>query len=85
MQDNALSTGLVVTEDNCLNLYHLNELYGNVAARVSKQMGEIFQADIPITSGVWGGTYLIAEKNGKSKRRIWRMYCLINLPQNSPL
>jgi hypothetical protein len=85
MQENALSSGPVVTEDDCLNLYHLNELYGNVASRVSKQMGEVFQVDIPITSGVWGGTYLIADKNGKSKRRIWRLYCLVNLPQNSPL
>ena len=85
MQENVLSSGLVVTEDNCLNLYHLNELYGNVASRVSQKMGEIFQVDIPITSGVWGGTYLIAEKDGKSRRRIWRLYCLVNLPQNSPL
>jgi len=85
MQANALSSGLVVTKDNCLNLYHLNELYGNVATRVSKKMGEDFQFDIPITSGIWGGTYLIAEKDGKSRRRIWRLYCLVNLPQNSPL
>ncbi len=85
MQENVLSSGPVITEDNLLNLYHLNELYGNVAARVSSQMKEVFQVDIPITSGIWGGTYLIAEKDGKSKRRIWRLYSLVNLPQNSPL
>ena len=85
MQENVLSSGPVVTEDNLLNLYYLNELYGNVAMRVSQKMGEVFQFEIPITSGIWGGTYLIAGKDGKSRRRIWRLYCLVNLPQNSPL
>lgn len=85
MQENALSSGPVITADNLLNLYHLNELYGNVAARVSRKMQEAYQFDISITSGIWGGTYLIAEKDGKSRRRIWRLYCLVNLPQNSPL
>ena len=40
---------------------------------------------MPITSGIWGGTYLIADPFGKSLRRIWRFYCIVNLPQNSPL
>ena len=85
MQENVLSSGPVVTEDNLFNLYHLNELYGNVATRVSRKLKEAHQFDIPITSGIWGGTYLIAEKDGKSRRRIWRLYCLVNLPQKSPL
>ena len=48
-------------------------------------MRQIHSIDVPITSGIWGGTYLIADPFGKSLRRIWRFYCIVNLPQNSPL
>ena len=48
-------------------------------------MNQVHKIEVPITSGIWGGTYLIADPTGKSLRRIWRLYCIINLPQNSPL
>ncbi|MCH7649794.1 MAG: hypothetical protein IIA63_01380 [Nitrospinae bacterium] len=68
-----------------MNLYYLNELYGNVAVSVASRMRQIHSIDVPITSGIWEGTYLIADPFGKSLRRIWRFYCIVNLPQNSPL
>ena len=79
------ASGPVFTEDDCLNLYYLNELYGKIADCVTSRMRQIHNIDVPITSGVWGGTYLIADPFGKSLRRIWRLYCIVNLPQNSPL
>jgi hypothetical protein len=79
------ASGPVFAEDDCLNLYHVNDLYGKVAECVSSRMRQIHSIDVPITSGVWGGTYLIADPQGKSLRRIWRLYCIVNLPQNSPL
>jgi len=79
------ASGPVFTEDDRINLYYLNELYADIARCVSLQLKENHQLDIPITSGVWGGTYLIADDDGKSQRRIWRLYCIVNLPQNSPL
>ena len=79
------TTGPVFYEDYTANLFHLNELYQNTAAEVSRQLSEGFGRQIVITSGIWGGTYLIARPNGKSKRRIWRFYCMLNLPQNTPL
>tara|TARA_Y100000294_G_C8489125_1_gene310028 strand:- start:15 stop:965 length:951 start_codon:yes stop_codon:yes gene_type:complete len=79
------ASGPVFTEDDRINLYYLNELYADIARCVSLQLKENHQLDIPITSGVWGGTYLIADDDGKAQRRIWRLYCIVNLPQNSPL
>ena len=79
------ASGPVFTEDERINLYYLNELYANIAHCVSSQLKENHQLDISISSGVWGGTYLIADEDGKSKRRIWRLYYIVNLPQNSPL
>jgi len=75
----------VFSDDNVVNLYHLNALYQNVATEVSRRMRETHQMDIPITSGIWGGTYLIAHPNGLARRRIWRLYAIVNLPQNTPL
>ena len=85
MKDYPQASVPVFSEDHLINLYYLNELYRNIAAYVSRKMLEDFQLDIPISSGVWGGTYLIADKTGKSRRRIWRLYSIVNLPQNSPL
>ena len=79
------ASGPVFSEDERINLYYLNELYADIARCVSLQLKENHQIEVPITSGVWGGTYLIADDEGKSKRRIWRMYFIANLPQNSPL
>jgi len=79
------ASGPVFTEDDCINLYYLNELYGKVAVSVSSRMRQIHNIDVPITSGIWDGTYLIADPRGKSLRRIWRFYCIVNLPQNTPL
>ncbi len=76
------TSGPVFYEDHRVNLYYLNEMYGKVAAYVANAMKEAYGVPLNITSGVWGGTYLIAEPNGKSRRRIWRFYCTVNLPQD---
>ncbi len=79
------TTGPVFYDDHATNLFHLNELYQNVAKEVSRNLSDGFGKEIPITSGIWGGTYLIAEPNGRSKRRIWRFYCMVNLPINATM
>ena len=66
------ASGPVFAKGDRTNLYYLNELYGNIAKYVSQKMKESFGFDIPISSGVWGGTYLITDCDGNSKRRIWR-------------
>ena len=76
------ASGPVFTDDDRINLYYLNELYVDIARCVSLKLKESHQLEVPITSGVWGGTYLIADEEGKSKRRIWRLYFIVNLPQN---
>ena len=79
------ASGPVFLDDERINLYYLNELYADIARCVSLQLKENHQIEVPITSGIWGGTYLIADDEGKSKRRIWRLYFIANLPQGSPL
>lgn len=85
MEDILKASGPVFDADNRTNLFYLHELFGNIALDVSKKMGNAFDIDIPLTSGLWGGTYLIATDEGKCKRRVWRLYCIVTLPQSSPL
>jgi hypothetical protein len=44
-----LSSGLVMTPDHMINLYHLNELYGNLAVEVAEKMRESHGIDLSIT------------------------------------
>jgi hypothetical protein len=84
-QDILKSSGPLLGDDNFVNLYYLNEVYAKIANYVSREISDYLQTEIPITSGVWGGTYLLADERGKCLRRVWRLYCIVNLPQNTPL
>lgn len=84
-QDIPKPSGPLLGDDNLVNLYYLNELYGKIADHVSREISDYLRVEIPLTSGVWGGTYLIADDFGKCLRRVWRLYSIVNLPQNTPL
>ena len=79
------ASGPVFSKNHLINLYYINELYQNIAIEVSNRLKEIYGLDLSFTSGIWGGTYLIANPNGLSRRRIWRLYSIVNLPQDSSL
>lgn len=77
--------GPLYSEDNYLNLYYLNETYKLLAEEVSAEMRDSHKLDIAITSGIWGGTYLIANAEGQAKNKVQRLYCIINIPQGEIL
>lgn len=68
-----------------INLYYLNQLYSQSADLVAKCIWDQFNLRLAVTSGIWGGTYLITDKQGKCLNRVHRLYCIINFPQNSIL
>ena len=72
-------------EDGKFNLYYLNEIYKTVAYKTSIQLSKELKEELAITAGIWGGQYLIANEEGKARTNIVRLYCLVNLPQNSLL
>jgi len=72
-------------EDGKFNLYYLNEVYRTIAHKISTQLSNKLQEKILITAGIWGGQYLIANDEGKARTNIVRLYCLVNLPQKTPL
>ncbi len=72
-------------EDRRINLYFLHKLFGGISDIVSERLKAQEDIDIPITSGMWGGSYMVAGKDGKARTNVVRLYNIINLPQNSPL
>lgn len=78
-------SGLLIAHNKLINLYCLNQLYAQSAELVTKRIWDQFNLPVAITSGIWGGTYLIADKQGQCLNRVHRLYCIINMPQNTIL
>jgi hypothetical protein len=72
-------------DDGKFNLYYLNEIYKTIAYKASIKFSKELKEELSITAGIWGGQYLIANKEGKARTNIVRLYCLVNLPQNTLL
>ncbi|MFQ5450842.1 MAG: hypothetical protein ACE5E9_09440 [Nitrospinaceae bacterium] len=72
-------------EDGKINLYYLHESFKGIARVAADRLQAEQQIDIPITAGMWGGSYLIADETGKARTNVVRLYSIVNLPQGSPL
>ncbi len=68
-----------------VNLFYLHELFAATAQMVRDRLNTETGIDIPITAGMWGGSYLVADGIGVSRTNVVRLYSLVNLPQNTPL
>ncbi len=71
--------------DRRINLYYLHESFRAIAAIVADTMQKRFGIEVPITAGMWGGSYLVAGDDGRARTNVVRLYSIVNLPQNSPL
>ena len=74
--------GPLFRADKYLNLLVLNHLYLEIARLSYSKFSRTAVINKEISSGIWGGTYLIADKSGFAKNKIQRMYCIVNLPQD---
>jgi hypothetical protein len=68
-----------------INLFYLHELFGQTAQMVQDRLNAETGIDVPITAGMWGGSYLVADDVGISRTNVVRLYSLVSLPQNTPL
>lgn len=85
MQEKILLPEQLFLDKERINLYCLHELFKGVAGIVRQRLLAQEAIDIPITAGMWGGSYLIADKDGRARTNVVRLYNIINLPQTSPL
>jgi len=68
-----------------INLYYLHELFRHIAALVGRQAEETLGAEISVSAGMWGGSYLVADETGVSRTNVVRLYSIVSLPQNTLL
>ncbi len=77
--------GHLYPRDNRINLYYFHNLLNVIGESVSQQMKRQHKVSVPITAGMWGGSYMVADDDGQAKTNVVRLYSIVNLPQNSPL
>jgi hypothetical protein len=73
------------SEDDRINLYYLHEVFKGITEIVSIRLKQNIKIDVPLSGGMWGGSYLIADENGKARTNVVRLYNIVSLPQNGPL
>ena len=77
--------GHLYSQNQRINLYYLHNLFKEVSSHISSEMQEKYGLDIPITAGMWGGSYMVALNDGEARTNVVRLYSIVSLPQNSPL
>ena len=84
MENTALPAGLLAGPKR-INLFYLHELFRHTATMVRAALRDEIGADIPLSAGMWGGSYLVADDTGVSRTNVVRLYCIVSIPQNTPL
>lgn len=68
-----------------INLYYLHETFRHAAMLVQQHLLEEWKEDLPLSAGMWGGSYLVADEIGVSRTNVVRLYSIVSLPQNTCL
>lgn len=79
------ASGPVFAPDGRANSLYLNELFDAVAKETSARLRRRFGAEVPLTGGLWGGSWYFADERGYTRARFKRLYSLVCVPQNRGL
>ena len=77
--------GHLYPKDNRINLYYFHNLLKVIGESVALQLSQQHKISVPITTGMWGGSYMVAQDDGQAKTNVVRLYSIVNLPQNNSL
>jgi len=75
------ASGPVFAPDGRANAFYLNELFDAVAKETSARLSRRYRADVPLTGGLWGGSWYFADDKGYTRARFRRLYSLVCVPQ----
>ena len=75
------ASGPVFAADGRANAVYLNELFDAVARETSARLHRRYRADVPLTAGLWGGSWYFADECGYTRARFRRLYSLVCVPQ----
>jgi len=79
------ASGPVFTPDGRVNSLYLNELFDAVAKETSARLHRRYRAEVPLTGGLWGGSWYFTDECGYTRARFRRLYSLVSVPQNRGL
>jgi len=77
--------GHLYSQNQRINLFFLHNLFQEISSHISSEMQEKYNLNIPITAGMWGGSYMVALDDGEARTNVVRLYSIVSLPQNSAL
>ncbi|MEK6694833.1 MAG: hypothetical protein AABY67_05700 [Nitrospirota bacterium] len=75
------ASGPVFSPDGRASAVYLNELFDAVARETSARLFRRYRADVPLTGGLWGGSWYFADECGYTRSRFRRLYNLMCVPQ----
>jgi hypothetical protein len=79
------ASGPVFMPDGRANALYLNELFDTVAKETAARLHRRYRAEVPLTGGLWGGSWYFADECGNTRARFRRLYSLVCVPQNRGL
>jgi hypothetical protein len=75
------ASGPVFTDDGRANSLYLNELFDAVAKETAARLRRRYRAEVPLTGGLWGGSWYFTDERGFTRARFRRLYSLVCVPQ----
>src|SRR5438105_10648834 len=75
------ASGPVCTPDGRANALYLNELFDAVAKETATRLRRRYRWEVPLTGGLWGGSWYFADECGWTRARFRRLYSLVCVPQ----
>jgi hypothetical protein len=75
------ASGRVFTPDGRVNSLYLNELFDAVAKETSARLFRRYRAEVPLTGGLWGGSWYFTDECGYTRAKFRRLYSLVSVPQ----
>ena len=74
-------SGAVFTPDGRANALYLGELFDAVARETGMRLRRRYRWEVPLTGGLWGGSWYFADEKGYTRSRFRRLYSLVCVPQ----
>jgi hypothetical protein len=75
------ASGPVFTPDGRANSLYLGELFDAVARETGTRLRRRYRWEVPLTGGLWGGSWYFADAKGYTRSRFRRLYSLVCVPQ----
>ncbi len=69
------------SQDGRVNAVYLYDLFDSVATETAEALRRQYGADVPLTGGLWGGSWCFADDLGYTRTRFRRLYSLVCVPQ----